>query len=177
MGTIYDTYRPGTGWMDLDTANSWVESLNIGGVTGWRLPNTMQPDLTCSDQEDYIGDDGVTETSWGTGCTGSEMGNLFYNVLGGVAYSNITTTHNSNYELFKNVMGTYQSATEYAPINIYRWSFVFSNGVQMTGLKSGHSYAWAVHDGDIAAVPLPTAAWLFGSGFLGLVGIARRKKA
>ena len=27
------------------------------------------------------------------------------------------------------------------------------------------------------AIPLPAAAWLFGSGLIGLVGIARRKKA
>jgi len=37
--------------------------------------------------------------------------------------------------------------------------------------------AWAVADGDINAVPVPAAVWLFGSGFLGLVGVARRKKA
>lgn len=30
---------------------------------------------------------------------------------------------------------------------------------------------------DIAAIPVPPAAWLFGSGLLGLIGIARRKKA
>jgi len=30
---------------------------------------------------------------------------------------------------------------------------------------------------DVASVPLPAAAWLFGSGLLGLVGMARRKKA
>ena len=29
----------------------------------------------------------------------------------------------------------------------------------------------------VSAVPIPAAAWLFGSGLLGLVGIARRKKA
>jgi hypothetical protein len=29
----------------------------------------------------------------------------------------------------------------------------------------------------VAAVPVPAAAWLFGSGLLGLVGVARRKKA
>jgi hypothetical protein len=29
----------------------------------------------------------------------------------------------------------------------------------------------------VAAVPIPPALWLFGSGLLGLVGIARRKKA
>ena len=28
----------------------------------------------------------------------------------------------------------------------------------------------------VAAVPVPAAVWLFGSGLLGLVGIARRKK-
>jgi hypothetical protein len=30
---------------------------------------------------------------------------------------------------------------------------------------------------DIAAVPVPAAVWLFGSGLLGLIGVARRKKA
>lgn len=29
----------------------------------------------------------------------------------------------------------------------------------------------------VSTVPIPTAAWLFGSGLLGLAGIARRKKA
>jgi hypothetical protein len=36
---------------------------------------------------------------------------------------------------------------------------------------------WAVHDGDIGAVPIPAALWLFGSGLLGLVGMAKRKAA
>ena len=30
---------------------------------------------------------------------------------------------------------------------------------------------------DISQVPVPAAAWLFGSGLIGLIGIARRKKA
>ena len=29
---------------------------------------------------------------------------------------------------------------------------------------------------DIAPVPVPAAVWLFGSGLVGLVGVARRKK-
>jgi len=32
-------------------------------------------------------------------------------------------------------------------------------------------------DAEIRAIPVPAAAWLFGSGLLGLVGVARRKKA
>jgi hypothetical protein len=38
-------------------------------------------------------------------------------------------------------------------------------------------FAWAVHSGDVSAVPIPTAIWLFGSGLLGLIGVARTKKA
>jgi hypothetical protein len=38
-------------------------------------------------------------------------------------------------------------------------------------------HAWAVRDGDIGAVPIPAAAWLFGSGLLGLIGVARKKTA
>lgn len=30
---------------------------------------------------------------------------------------------------------------------------------------------------EVTAVPVPAAVWLFGSGLLGLVGVARRKKA
>jgi len=29
---------------------------------------------------------------------------------------------------------------------------------------------------SLAPIPIPAAAWLFGSGLLGMVGIARRKK-
>ena len=41
-------------------------------------------------------------------------------------------------------------------------------------------YGSEVYFGDyqaLSAVPIPAAAWLFGSGLLGLIGIARRKKA
>ena len=31
--------------------------------------------------------------------------------------------------------------------------------------------------GQVNVVPIPAAAWLFGSGLIGLIGIARRKKA
>jgi len=33
----------------------------------------------------------------------------------------------------------------------------------------------AVQSGDVSAVPVPAAVWLFDSGLLGLVGVARRK--
>jgi hypothetical protein len=40
-------------------------------------------------------------------------------------------------------------------------------------IGSGHSLTVT----NISSVPVPAAAWLFGSGLLGLVGVARRKKS
>jgi len=159
--------------MNWTTANSWAAGLDpySSGITGWRLPDTLQPDASCDSQS---GGD-----SYGYNCTGSEMGNLFYNVLGGVAGSSIATTHNANYDLFSNVQSSvYWSATGYAPNTAYAWRFRFDYGGQDFNGKTLSLYAWAVHSGDVGAsmVPVPAAVWLFGSGLLGLVGLGRQRR-
>jgi hypothetical protein len=103
---------------------------------------------------------------------------MFYNVLGGVAFSDIDVTHNANYDLFSNIQTAYWAGTERADATTSAWTFNFDGGEQRSFNKTVDVlYAWAVHDGDVSAVPIPATAWLFGSGLLGLVGIARRKKA
>lgn len=145
------------GRMDWATANSWAAGLNIEGVTGWRLPDT-DPAIAGFSQ------------------SGSEMGNLFYNVLGGVAFNSITSTNNANYDLFSNVIpASYWSATEYAPNTGAAWDFYMNNGAQDVSSKRNGHFAWAVYSGDVSAVPVPAAVWLFASGLLGLAGIARRR--
>ena len=83
---------------------------------------------------------------------------------------------------------TLQSTAPYAapgsPAHVYSWYTVSpDNNVSGQFLRyevvgGGH---WA-HLGEIeisgtlSAVPVPAAAWLFGSALIGLVGIARRKK-
>lgn len=60
------------------------------------------------------------------------------------------------------------------------WNFFFSYGGQHANGQTYEFYAWAVRDGDVlpmSAVPVPATAWLFGSGLLSLVGLARRKSA
>jgi hypothetical protein len=135
-------------WMQ---AQAWIASLNIAsylGVNTWRLPNTAQPDATCSSQQVVSG---FPNQSSGFNCTGSEMGNLFYNGLGGVGGSNIATTHNASYSLFSNVQASfYWSGTEYAPSTSNAWLFGFVNGNQGNPNKGNFHYAWAVRPGDIA---------------------------
>lgn len=172
-GTSYDDGSTSSDWatdgaMSWQNANDWAASLNIAGVTGWRLPNTLQPDATCSGQNSGV--------SFGVNCTGSELGNLYYNVLGGIVNTKISDAHNSNYDFFSNVMDGYHwSVTEYAPDTSGAWGFTTNSGYQLNSLKAGtYLYAWAVHDGDIGAIPVPAAIWLFGSGLIGLIGLAKR---
>ena len=169
VGSAYEAYL-GTGFTNWADANSWVSSLIVDGVGGWRLPDTVQPDGSCVSHS--------ASKDFGYSCTGSEMGNLFYNVLGGSADSSIITTHNANYDLFSNIQSiSYWSATEYEVDTGDAWVFFTENGYQTTGSKDQIHYAWAVQSGDISAVPVPAAVWLFGSGLLGLIGVAKRKKA
>ena len=48
---------------------------------------------------------------------------------------------------------------------------LFTSPIPITAFLSGSGFVTGT-----PAVPIPAAAWLFGSGLLGLIGIARRKK-
>ena len=151
------------GLMSWQAANDWAAQLTVGGVSGWRLPTTMQPDATCSIQSG--------SESYGYNCTNSELGNLFYNALGNSAGSLTNTGPFSNIQ-----SNVYWSATEYAAWAGGAWRLNMSNGFQVKTNKGNGYYGWAVQSGDVSPVPVPAALWLFGSGLLGLIGIARKKK-
>ncbi|WP_054762187.1 hypothetical protein [Methylomonas koyamae] len=58
------------------------------------------------------------------------------------------------------------------------WFFDTALGSQQTWYKKNlgsDMYVWAVRDGDIAAVPLPGAVWLFASAVFGGLFANRRK--
>ena len=153
-----------TGRMTWANAQAWITGMNTAnymGASDWRLPETqLIPDPSCLQPQGILF------------CTGSEMGHLYYEE--GVTVSTPGP--------FSNVQdGSYWSSTEYAPDPNKVWRFRFLNGVQSEGNKINSSaigfYAWAVRSGDVSAVPVPAAVWLFGSGVIGLVGIARKRKA
>lgn len=173
--------------MDWSTANAWAAGLNPygSGVTGWRLPTTVD-----------VGNDGYTYTNLYQGVdygynitTHSEMSHMFYVTLGDKALYSTSGAYQLGFGLsntgpFTNVQsGFYWSATEYAPDTSVAWLFNFNLGNQPSYDKTYDLYAWAVKSGDVgiattaSTVPVPATAWLFGSGLLGLMGVARRKAA
>ncbi len=161
-------------------------------MSGWRLANTNPVNGTAFNYS--FTNNGSTDRSRnasrsGTvyaGSQGSELANLFYNVLGNVSDYDSNGVFDdgcagsclTNIGPFSNVQSdVYWSATEYAPTTSFAWLFIMSNGVQNFNVKNVSFYGWAVQSGDVSAVPVPAAVWLFGSGLLGLVGVARRKSA
>lgn len=57
----------------------------------------------------------------------------------------------------------------------YGVNWVF--GDTLSNYVSGDPGYIVGNDASVSAVPVPAAAWLFGSGLLGLIGVARRKAA
>jgi hypothetical protein len=141
-----------------DAQMAWVSGLSIGGVNGWRLPSV-----------DVNSDGTVVNCSPGgvSGCADNEMGYLYWE-------EHIRATSPGP---FSNVQSLFfWSSTE---SGIFAWEFRFGDAIQGKANKGGTIAAWAVYSGDVslAAVPIPPAVWLFGSGLLGLIAIARHKKA
>jgi len=174
------------GHMDKFAATYWVNSLSLGGVGGWRLPNTIDvgnDGYTYYTNEFHGVDAGYNIT------THSELSHMFYNVLGNTAWfdtSGIETGCTApdycltNTGPFSNLQSeSYWSGTDFAPIITSSWRFSMKLGQQSQTSKTYQQYAWAVHDGDVGAavVPLPPAIWLFGTGLIGLIGIAKCKRA
>jgi hypothetical protein len=154
------------GLMSWADANTWAEQLSYGGFDDWRLASAGNA------------------PSVGFNVTTGELGHMFYNNLGNTASTSILnnvsftdTTPGGGTESFLNVQSdTYWLGEEYAPITGFAWAFITDNGGQYNTNENGSYYSWAVRAGDVGSVPVPAAAWLFGSALAGLL-VARRKRS
>jgi hypothetical protein len=159
------------GKMDWNTAYNWAanlayhDSVRSTDISGWRLPKS---NMLFSDGN----------------APGIEMGYMFYTNLGNVGYYNYGPEGGTNSVFGLQHVGpfinfqsfVYWSNNEYADQPTRAFSFVTANGGQNANLKTALTFAWAVHDGDVAAVPEPEtyALMLVGLGMMGF--IARRRK-
>ena len=182
-------------WAD---ANTWVAALNINGVSGWRLP-TISPingsTFNTNSTNNATTDIGYADSLGWVDVSNnpvSELGHMYYANLGNLGQCTPDSSNPSgciqqvgwgisNTGPFSNI----QSSGLYWTDTIYFnqvWIFTFYDGQQNTTGPNGpgSKFAWAVHDGDvgvaISSVPVPAAAWLMGSGLIGLFGLAKRKR-
>ena len=113
------------------------------------------------------------------------MGHLYYTELGNKGYYDTSGSYvgDGNWGLnhtgdFDNLIASwYWSGTEYAVSPDHAWDFYMYFGGQYGYNKINYNcYGLAVRSGQVSAVPVPGAIWLFGSGMAGLVALGRRRK-
>lgn len=170
------------GYLGGNAALAWAAGLDPygSGITGWRLPTTVQVD--CGPDPYY--NCGKTDLA-------GEMASMFFTTLGNISKFNPATGADlsppgwglSNTGPFVNlVQNNWWSSTPDSDFSAnVLWAFDFYRGQQYSASVSYLAYAWAVHDGDVgtalAPVPEPAAWALWAAGLAVVVGLRRRRGA
>ena len=175
------------GLMNWNEAMTWAANLSyydsVRNVTytDWRLPTVIDTGSPGCD----LGLSG-TDCGYNVNTASGEMAHLFYDELGNLAKFVSTGPFGVPQEgwglVNKGPFTNFQSnnpywyGTEHEPNTaLGAWQFYFHEGSQDSADKYISFSALAVRPGDVAAVPVPAAVWLFGSGLMGLIGVTRRK--
>ena len=179
------TASNGNGGMSWDAAQAWIAQLNYDGYDDWRLPsaNLMNATAPCTSY------DGSCDAGWNN--TTSELGHMFYNNLGnlgskdsngrdqsghGVTNSSFIDSNTGASLSFSNLQNYYWFSERSSVYSWCAWALYTQGMVQVQCSEDfSGNFIWAVRDGDVSTVPIPAAAWLFGSALAGL-GVVRRKK-
>jgi hypothetical protein len=154
------------GLMTWDSAQAWVAALSVAGQTGWRLPSI---DTACNG----------SGTGFGCNAAAGELGTMFYVNLGGQVAQAISAANNGNLALFSGVGDVgYWSGNTAATDPDQAGVMLFGEGFQDFAFKAfNEQAAWAVHAGDVFAVPEPGSMGLMFGGLVALGGLCVRRTA
>ena len=169
------------GQLTWPNALAWADALEYGGFDDWRLPSALN--FTGTGPSPCFGY-----------CAGSELGHMFFvNLQGNAGQSILDAANKPNLALFTNLQpgeyGSFWTGTQLASSdsNVYamvlyqwagyqtsQWSHDSDQGPH--GVNPGQ--AWAVRNGDVAAIPEPTALSLMlaGAAFMGLLQLGRARR-
>lgn len=183
-GSYYDTTDGSLdGRMTWPAAKNWADTLNVNGVTGWRLPDANP--VSGGTYNLNLAYDGSTDVGFNITSGNSELGYLYYRTLGNQGYYDTNGVPSGcdmytclqNQGSFSNIKNYPTFWTESTPDNTHAIVFTMSIGSQTVAPNDFNNWAsaWAVHSGDVAVVPIPPAVYLFASGFVALAGMARRR--
>ena len=189
------------GLMNWTSANTWAANLvyhdGVRNVdySDWRLASNT-PVNGSSFNYDYAFD-GSRDSGYNITSPHSELAYMYnvnlalkdsysttgntqpdFGIFGNGTYNGVDTLSSgqNNVGLVNNLQGfAYWSGTEYTPDSNSAWILATALGAQYNIAKSYEIYAWAVRPGDVAAVPVPGAVWLFLSGLMGVLSFNRRK--
>ncbi len=180
--TWYDAPAIERNWVD---SMAWAASLNLGAVSGWRLPRMLPVNgsrytwtYSANGSTDIAHNISAPGSAY-PGSKASEMAHLFFTTLGNKALYNVNEERNYgdvglvNKGPFVNLQDSwYWSGTDYGPNHSSAMYFGFVHGLQWAGDKGeDNKFALAVHEGNVGrAVPEPAITLLLGLGMLGIVG-------
>lgn len=144
------------GYMSWDVAQTWAASLNVNGVTGWRLATMTDTGAPGCEGLAFSGTDCGFNVSTGA----SELAHMFFVTLGNRAIVNAARVSQSgglsNTGPFSNVKANaYWTDVTNAPFRGSAWAFYNNQGYQGPASKELEFSAWAVRTGDVSAVPEP----------------------
>lgn len=139
-------------------AVAWAGQLAYGGYNDWRLFRTDFSQDGCSDSSCL---------------TDGEPGHLYFTPPPDGLGEDIFSGPFENIQSFAYWTGT-ESPVFSTPQNLWAWGFNFEDAWELPGPATNLTLAWAVRDGDVSAVPLPAAVWLFASA-VGLLGFSAQR--
>lgn len=172
----------GTGTYDM--AMAWASGLDVYGVTGWHLP-TINVDRC----EGGFLESGGGVCGYNVQASSSDMAHMYLTTLGNPSHHNGPASIIENSGPFANLRdyGYWFSqgysvdiyAPQNGPLDEFAWRFSFAAGRQDDLSKQALLYAWAVHDGDVMAAPVPEPQTyaLMLAGLMALVPMIRRRRA